>query len=67
MTMNRKKHIITIAGAGRSAGPALVGNLIEMKERFPLLRKSYFTILIMNVWEKCRHMTNWFSKLIIRK
>ena len=34
--MNRKKHTITIAGAGSARVPALVGNLIEMKERFPL-------------------------------
>lgn len=44
MTMNRKKHIITIAGAGSARVPALVGNLIEMKERFPLTKIIFYDI-----------------------
>ena len=44
MTMNRKKHIITIAGAGSARVPALVGNLIEMKERFPLTKVIFYDI-----------------------
>ena len=42
--MNREKHIITIAGAGSARVPALVGNLIEMKERFPLSKIIFFDI-----------------------
>ena len=41
--MNREKHIITIAGAGSARVPALVGNLIEMKERFPLSKIIFLT------------------------
>lgn len=44
MTMNRKKHIITISGAGSARVPALVGNLIEMKERFPLTKIIFYDI-----------------------
>ena len=44
MTMNRKKHTITIAGAGSARVPALVGNLIEMKERFPLTKIIFYDI-----------------------
>lgn len=44
MTMNRKKHIITIAGAGSARVPALVGNLIEMKERLPLTKIIFYDI-----------------------
>lgn len=40
----RKKHIITIAGAGSARVPALVGNLIEMKDRFPLSRIIFYDI-----------------------
>ena len=40
--MNRKKHTITIAGAGSARVPALVGNLIEMKERFPLNKIIFY-------------------------
>ena len=42
--MNRKKHTITIAGAGSARVPALVGNLIEMKERFPLTKIIFYDI-----------------------
>ncbi len=42
--MNRKKHTITIAGAGSARVPALVGNLIEMKERFPLNKIIFYDI-----------------------
>ena len=34
--MKRKSHIITIAGAGSARVPALLGNLIEYKDRFPV-------------------------------
>lgn len=34
--MSRKSHIITISGAGSARVPALLGNLIEYKDRFPL-------------------------------
>lgn len=44
MTMNRKKYTITIAGAGSARVPALVGNLIEMKERFPLTKIIFYDI-----------------------
>lgn len=40
----RKKHIITIAGAGSARVPALVGNLIEMKDRFPLSKIIFYDI-----------------------
>lgn len=42
--MNRKKHTITIAGAGSARVPALVGNLIEMKDRFPLNKIIFYDI-----------------------
>ena len=32
----RKPHIITIAGAGSARVPALVGTLVQYKERFPV-------------------------------
>ena len=44
ITMNRKKHTITIAGAGSARVPSLVGNLIEMKERFPLNKIIFYDI-----------------------
>lgn len=40
----RKKNIITIAGAGSARVPALLGNLIEYKERFPLKKIIMFDI-----------------------
>ena len=48
----RKPHIITIAGAGSARVPALVGTLVQYKERFP--------ILTGNVWERWRPMTAWY-------
>lgn len=42
--MNRQKHTITIAGAGSARVPALIGNLIEMKERFPLDKIIFYDI-----------------------
>ena len=40
----RKKHIITIAGAGSARVPALVGTLVEYKERFPLSKIIFYDI-----------------------
>ncbi|HIZ80077.1 MAG TPA: hypothetical protein IAA17_09865 [Candidatus Lachnoclostridium stercorigallinarum] len=34
----RKAHVITIAGAGSARVPAMVGTLINYKERFPVSR-----------------------------
>ena len=55
----RKPHIITIAGAGSTRVPALVGTLVQYKERFPV-SKMIFTILTGNVWERWRPMTAWY-------
>lgn len=40
----RKPHIITIAGAGSARVPALVGTLVEYKERFPLSKIIFYDI-----------------------
>ena len=45
MTMNRKKHTITIAGAGSARVPALVGNLIEINTNFSKLTAKLFYII----------------------
>ncbi|MDY3060731.1 MAG: 6-phospho-alpha-glucosidase [Fusobacterium sp.] len=42
--MKRKENVITIAGAGSARVPALLGNLIEYKERFPLKKIIMFDI-----------------------
>lgn len=40
----RKSHTITIAGAGSARVPALVGTLVEYKERFPLHKIIFYDI-----------------------
>ena len=50
----RKPHIITIAGAGSARVPALVGTLVQYKERFPVSKMTG------NVWERWRPMTAWY-------
>ena len=42
--MKRKSHIITIAGAGSARVPALLGNLIEYKDRFPVSKVIMYDI-----------------------
>lgn len=42
--MSRKSHIITISGAGSARVPALLGNLIEYKDRFPLRKIIMYDI-----------------------
>lgn len=42
--MNRESHIITIAGAGSARVPALVGTLVEYKERFPVSKIIFYDI-----------------------
>ncbi len=42
--MKRKPHIITICGAGSARVPALLGNLIEYKDRFPLTKIIMYDI-----------------------
>lgn len=42
--MKRSSHIITIAGAGSARVPALVGTLVEYKERFPLSKIIFYDI-----------------------
>ncbi|MFR3816975.1 MAG: 6-phospho-alpha-glucosidase [Fusobacterium varium] len=42
--MKRKSHIITIAGAGSARVPALLGNLIEYKDRFPVRKIIMYDI-----------------------
>lgn len=42
--MKRKPHIITISGAGSARVPALLGNLIEYKDRFPLTKIIMYDI-----------------------
>lgn len=42
--MKRKSHIITIAGAGSARVPALLGNLIEYKDRFPVSKIIMYDI-----------------------
>lgn len=40
--MSRKPTTITIAGAGSCRTPALIGTLMEMKERFPVSKVIFF-------------------------
>ena len=40
----RESHIITIAGAGSARVPALVGTLVNYKERFPLSKIIFYDI-----------------------
>ena len=40
----RKPHIITIAGAGSTRVPALVGTLVQYKERFPVSKMIFYDI-----------------------
>lgn len=40
----RKSHVITIAGAGSARVPALVGTLVNYKERFPVSRIIFYDI-----------------------
>ena len=40
----RKPHIITIAGAGSARVPALVGTLVQYKERFPVSKMIFYDI-----------------------
>lgn len=40
----RKQQIITIAGAGSTRTPALIGTLVTMKERFPVSKVIFFDI-----------------------
>lgn len=40
----RESHIITIAGAGSGRVPALVGTLVQYKERFPLKKIIFYDI-----------------------
>lgn len=42
--MNRKKQNVTIVGAGSTRTPALIGSLINFKERFPLKKLTLFDI-----------------------
>lgn len=42
--MNRKKVSVTIVGAGSTRTPALIGSLINLKERFPLRKLILFDI-----------------------
>ncbi len=42
--LGRKPHVITIAGAGSARVPALVGTLVEYKERFPLSKIIFYDI-----------------------
>ncbi|HBE84802.1 MAG TPA: 6-phospho-alpha-glucosidase, partial [Lachnoclostridium sp.] len=38
----RKQHVITISGAGSARVPALVGTLVNYKERFPLSKIIFY-------------------------
>lgn len=40
----RERHSITIVGAGSSRTPALVGSIVDYKERFPLSKIVFFDI-----------------------
>lgn len=40
----RKPHVITIAGAGSARVPALIGTLVNYKERFPLSKIIFYDI-----------------------
>lgn len=44
MNAERKAHVITIAGAGSARVPALVGTLVNYKERFPLSKIIFYDI-----------------------
>lgn len=49
--MNRRKLSVTIVGAGSRRTPALVGSLVEHKERFPLEKLIFFDINLDRVNE----------------
>lgn len=40
----RESHVITIAGAGSARVPALIGTLVNYKERFPLAKIIFYDI-----------------------
>ncbi|MGF7058782.1 6-phospho-alpha-glucosidase [Brassicibacter mesophilus] len=42
--MSRKKQVVTIVGAGSTRTPALIGSLVNLKERFPLKKLILFDI-----------------------
>ena len=42
--MKRQKQTVTIVGAGSTRTPALIGSLINLKERFPLKKLTLFDI-----------------------
>jgi maltose-6'-phosphate glucosidase len=42
--MERKKQVVTIVGAGSTRTPALIGSLVNYKERFPLKKLILFDI-----------------------
>lgn len=47
--MERKKQAVTIVGAGSTRIPALIGSLINYKDRFPLKKLVLFDIDIKRV------------------
>ena len=47
--MERERQIVTIVGAGSTRTPALVGSLINLKERFPLEKLIFFDIDINRI------------------
>ncbi|MDD6467327.1 MAG: 6-phospho-alpha-glucosidase [Erysipelotrichaceae bacterium] len=57
----RKSHTITISGAGSARVPALVGTLVEYKERFPLNKIILYDIDM----ERLQYMEN-YDRLVLR-
>lgn len=47
--MERKKQSVTIVGAGSTRTPALIGSLINFKDRFPLRRLTLYDVDINRV------------------
>lgn len=57
----RKQHVITISGAGSARVPALVGTLVNYKERFPLSK-----IIFYDIDEERMGFMEAYNRLVLR-
>ncbi len=57
----RKQHVITISGAGSARVPALVGTLVNYKERFPLSK-----IIFYDIDEERMGLMEAYDRLVLR-
>lgn len=58
----RKKHNITIVGAGSSRTPALVGSMVEYKERFKMRKLVFYDIDLERV-----HKMSDYMRLVLKQ